>query len=235
MQPIKVLDLFCGAGGAAVGISQAADTVMIDGIDINPQPEYPFVFTQADIADVEVQLIQEYDFVWASPPCQRYSIASRHHRNRGREYPDLVGLTRELLDKAGVPYCMENVPGAPIRRDLMLCGEMFGINVIRHRNFELSGFTARQPEHIKHRGLVKDGYYCTVAGNGGNDNGHNYTRLRGRPFISKLETWQHAMGISWINNVQSLRESVPPVYSRYIFREFLYYMSGEEPPVTHGS
>jgi DNA (cytosine-5)-methyltransferase 1 len=103
----------------------------------------------------------------------------------------------------------------------MLCGEMFGLKVIRHRYFEAEGFEVAQPEHVKHRGMVKDGYYVTVAGNGGDYAGHNFCKLNDLPGATQLETWQYAMGIDWICNKNTLREAVPPAYSEYIFRQFL--------------
>lgn len=105
--------------------------------------------------------------------------------------------------------------GAPLRKDLLLCGEMFGLKVIRHRIFEIHDFKVIQPQHRKHQGKVKDGYYVTVAGHGGNDSKHNYCKLQDLEGKSKLEVWQHAMGIDWMNK-EEIREAVPPVYSEYI-------------------
>ncbi len=104
----------------------------------------------------------------------------------------------------------------------MLCGEMFGLHVIRHRYFEISGFKCDQPDHLPHRGMVKDGFYVTVAGHGGDYAGHNFCTLNtlgGK--TTQLETWQFAMGINWIHDKSRLREAVPPAYSKYIFEQFL--------------
>ena len=133
----------------------------------------------------------------------------------------LVEQTRELLLSAGAPFCIENVAGAPARHDLMLCGEMFGLKVLRHRYFEVEGFSVAQPDHIKHRGMVKDRYYVTVAGTGGNYRGHNFDKLNDLPGATQLQTWQYAMQIDWISNKKTLRECVPPAYSEYIFKQFL--------------
>ena len=221
---MMVLDLFCGGGGASVGMIQAGATVV--GVDICAQREHPgygnfLDFIQADALKLPLDFIQRFDFVWASPPCQAYSYAAHRWRNSGRTWPDLVDDTRKLLDSAGVPYCIENVAGAPIRHDLMLCGEMFRLRVLRHRYFEISGSEVVQPGHIKHRGMVKDGYYVTVAGNGGDYAGHNFCKLNDLPGATQLETWQFAMGIDWITNKKTLREAVPPAYSNYIFKQFL--------------
>ena len=220
---VKVLDLFCGGGGASVGMMRAGASVT--GVDINPQPEHPGYGNFLDLAQVDalglsVDYIRKYDFIWASPPCQAYSWASAGARNSGRDWPDLVSEIRDLLLAARVPFCIENVAGAPIRHDLMLCGDMFGLKVIRHRYFEICGFHAMQPEHWKHRGKVQDGYYVTVAGH----NCFGLQRFRDRnklPGATGLEICQYAMGINWIQNNKTLREAVPPAYSQYIFNQFL--------------
>lgn len=218
---MRVLDLYCGAGGAAVGMARAgADYIL--GLDIENQLEYPFWFQQVNINKLsDLDVFGDFDFIWASPPCQAYTYAAARWRNTGKTWPDLVGHTRKLLDASGSPYVIENTAGAPIRHDLMLCGEMFGLKVIRHRYFEIKGFNAAQPKHIKHRGMVKDGFYVTVAGNGGDYAGHNFCTLNDLPGATQLETWQYAMGIDWMQNKKSLREAVPPAYVAYIFSEFL--------------
>lgn len=220
---IKVLDLFCGGGGASVGMMNAGASVV--GVDIEPQPEHPgyynmLDFRHADALDLPLSFIKGFDFIWASPPCQAYSYAAARWRNSGKVWPDLVGPVREMLLESGVPFCIENTAGAPIRHDLMLCGEMFGLKVIRHRYFEFEGFHAVQPEHIKHRGMVKDRFYVTVAGNGGDYAGHNFCKLNDLPGATQLRTWQFAMQIDWISNKKTLREAVPPAYSEYIFSQF---------------
>ena len=217
---MKVIDLYCGGGGASMGMFEAgADTVL--GVDIAAQPEYPFWFLQADIQNLTLEFLSAADFIWASPPCQAYSYAAARWRNSGKTWPDMVSFTRELLLETGKPFVIENVAGAPIRKDLTLCGEMFDLKVIRHRKFEIHGFSVAQPEHIKHRGMVKDGYYVTVAGNGGDYAGHSFCKLNDLPGANQLETWQFAMGIPWISNKKTLREAVPPAYAKYIFSEFL--------------
>lgn len=220
---IRVLDLFCGGGGASVGMMRAGAQVV--GLDIEPQPEHPgygnfLDLIQGDALSLSVDFIRKFDFVWASPPCQAYSWASAGARNSGRDWPDLVSKVRDLLSLVGVPFCIENVAGSPIRHDLMLCGDMFGLKVIRHRYFEIHGFETLQPDHWKHRGKVQDGFYVTVAGHNcfGLQNFRNRNNL---PGANGLEVCQYAMGIGWIQNKKTLREVVPPAYSEYIMRQFI--------------
>lgn len=212
---MKALDLFCGAGGTATGLKQAGFKT-VTGVDIEAQPEYPFRALKENALNYSASFIREFDFVWASPPCQNYTWASGHARNKGKQYPDLVKQTRELLEKAGVPFVIENVPQAPIRKDLLLCGEMFGLRVIRHRAFEVSGFKVTQPKHPKHKPPIiiegkkkKKSWYMQVAGHGG------------QSYSFKLKDWQKAMGITHIQNKKMLCEAVPPAYSKYIGEQFI--------------
>lgn len=218
-----ILDLFCGGGGASVGMEQAGVSVI--GVDIEPQPEHPrygnfLDFIRADVLSLPIDFIRRFDFAWASPPCQAYSWASAGARNSGVEWPDLVDHTRRILKLAGIPYCIENVAGAPIRHDVMLCGDMFGLKVIRHRYFEIEGFDVVQPKHTKHRGKVADGYYVTVAGH--NCFGlQNFRSQNNLPGANGLQVCQYAMGIDWISDKKTLRQAVPPAYSKYIMEQFL--------------
>lgn len=134
----RLLDLFCGAGGAAMGYYRAGFEVV--GVDVNPQPNYPFEFVQADaieyMADVERG---QFDAIHASPPCQSYTSKPAtwgRERVHYLDHPDLLEPTRNWLEASGKPYVIENVPGAPLRGALMLCGTMFGLPLIKHRIFE---------------------------------------------------------------------------------------------------
>src|SRR4030042_7140687 len=102
-EELNVLDLFCGAGGSAIGINQVGN-VKITGIDIQEQPDYPFTFIKKDIRELDKDFLKKFNFIWASPPCQKYTYASKKARNKGKEYPDLIVFTRELLENSGVPY-----------------------------------------------------------------------------------------------------------------------------------
>ena len=135
MKP-RLLDLFCGAGGAGMGYHRAGFDVV--GVDLNPQPRYPFEFHQADALDYAREHGREFDAIHASPPCQAYSLASRQWRIRGRKYPVLIAKTRELLNAMAKPFVIENVPGAPLINPTVLYGTMFGLMTMRPRLFETS-------------------------------------------------------------------------------------------------
>jgi DNA (cytosine-5)-methyltransferase 1 len=130
-----LLDLFSGAGGAAMGYARAGFHVF--GVDKDPQPHYPFEFHRGDaIHALYVVLAGDFepDVIHASPPCQAYSDLQKQNK---RDYPALIEEVRELLEDTGLPYVIENVDGAPLRDPVTLCGTMFpGLRVIRHRLFE---------------------------------------------------------------------------------------------------
>lgn len=203
----RLLDLFCGAGGAGFGYHQAGFEVV--GVDLRPMPNYPFEFHQADALDYLAGHGMSFDAIHASPPCQA-STALTKGTNRGRQYPQLIPATRALLAYYQVPTVIENVQGSDLRRDLTLCGEMFGLNVIRHRYFEISGVDIPQPEHRPHRGRVAgyrhgewfDGPYFAVYGDGG-----------GKGTVAQ---WQQAMGIHWTAVRKEIAEAIPPAYAEYI-------------------
>ena len=184
------------------------------GVDIAPQPDYPFEFHQGDALDFLAEHGQEFDARHASPPCQA-SCALTKGTNNGRKYLNLIPATREGLAVFDGPSIIENVQGADIRRDLTLCGEMFDLGVIRHRYFELSGFTAAQPKHRKHRGRVAgyrhgqwyEGPYVAVYGDGGGK--------------GSVPEWQAAMGIDWTDNRKSIAEAIPPAYTEHIGRQLI--------------
>ncbi len=199
-----VADLFCKAGGAAMGLHRAGFKVV--GFDIEPQPNYPFEFHQADALTVD---LSGFDAVWASPTCQRYSFATRFHTGVAEKHPDLIEPARSLLLEAGLPYVIENVPGAPIRHDLLLCGEMFGLRLHRHRYFEAS-IPFQGIQHQKHR-LKGARHNCHIE--------QGFTRLVAGHY-SNFPDACDAMGIDWMAR-QELTQAVPPAYSEYIGRELL--------------
>ena len=215
----KLLDLYCGAGGAGMGYIQAGFDVT--GIDINPQPDYPGTFIQGDALAYLAAHGHEYDAVHGSPPCQA-SCTLTKGTNKGNEYLNLIPATRALFALLDVPTVIENVQGSDLRRDYTLCGEMFGLGVIRHRYFEVSRFTPMPPEHKKHRGRVAgyrhgewfDGPYFAVYGDGG-----------GKGTVAQ---WQQAMGIDWTGNRKSIAEAIPPAYTRYIGGQIMQYIESQQ-------
>lgn len=219
MSKPRLLDLFCGAGGAAMGYHRAGFEVV--GVDINPQPHYPFEFVQADAIDYLGHLLDkaivlhqddelwDYSAIHASPPCQAYSWAAKRW---DVERADLVAPTRELLRGSGLPWVMENVTGAPMERDhtLTLCGTQFGLEVIRHRLFESNMLFLGPGTKCRHNGSVKAGDYITVAGHGGdNAKGHGGRAAK-----------QAAMGIDWMTDAE-LNEAIPPAYTEWIARQLI--------------
>ena len=189
MRKLRLLDLFCGAGGAAMGYSRAGFEVV--GVDIKPQPHYPFEFHQADALTYP---LEGFDAYHASPPCQGYSIMRNLPWNKEREYPLLIDPTREILKGTGKPYVIENVAGAHLDAGY-LCGMMFGLGFYNHRLFETSFFWM-QPGHPKHTIVFKKG---NLFGNNG-----------GRRTIVS-----NKFGIDWMNREEK-SNAIPPAYTEYI-------------------
>lgn len=209
----RMLDLFCGAGGAAVGYHRAGWDV--EGVDNEPKPNYPFTFHQGDALDFVAERWREFDAIHASPPCPGYTALKAVH---GNAHPLLIPETRRLLKATGLPTVMENVQGSPVRRDMVLCGEMFGLGVIRHRYFELGGWSGSAPVHRPHRGRVRgwrhgtyyDGPYLAVHGEGG-----------GKGSVAE---WQAAMGIDWTSVRSEIADAIPPAYTEHIGAQLLDYL-----------
>jgi len=215
------LDLFCGAGGASKGLLNAGFR-QVTGVDIEKQPEYcSKFFWQENVFDfLNYTDLDCFKFIWASPPCQAYSVGTIGYRNKGKKYIDLIGKTRKLLLKTGKPFVIENVPGSPLRKDLLLCGEMFGLPIIRHRWFEIHGFKCEQPKHEKHKRKVTEGtaVACWTGGRPGCF-GDKEKRAKLKP--ATLKQIQKAMKIDWIADKTTLCQCVPPAYAEYIGRQFL--------------
>lgn len=194
---MKLLDLFCGAGGASVGYRRSGG-FEITGVDISEQPNYPYEFIKADALEFD---LSGYDVIHASPPCQNYCWSTTKARNQGKTYPNLIEPTRNHLIASGKPYVIENVVGAPLRNPTYLEGSMFGLGVIRRRLFETNWWLP-QPPYISRKGSVKDRTYCTVAGNGGNGS-------------NRIEDWKKAMMIYWMTGAE-IKQAIPPAYTQYI-------------------
>lgn len=197
---MRLLDLFCGAGGASVGYARAGFEVV--GVDHMAQPDYPFEFFQADAMTFP---LEGFDAIHASPPCPRYSLVSGF-QGVASQHPDLVDDCRARLLASGRPYVIENVPGSPLRKDLTLCGESFGLRVFRHRVFEVEGFMALAHPHRPHvlRGAKTNcekgpGVARWITGN-----------------YADHEDACEAMGIDWMTSRKALANAIPPAYTEYI-------------------
>jgi len=201
---LRALDLFCGAGGATRGLQRAG--FHVTGVDIVRSPRYcGDAFIQADALDAD---LDGYDFIWASPVCKRYCLFARNLGTFDR-HPDQVGAVRELLSASDAHWVIENVPGAPLRADLILCGTMFGLKLLRHRLFECS-FPVFAPATCAHRGDE-----IPVYGNG-TPKWHRERLGRGVSIAEK----RAAMGIDWMNR-NELSQAIPPAYSEWIARQWL--------------
>lgn len=196
--PVKrVLDLYCGAGGAGAGYARAGFEVV--GVDIDPQPHYPFTFVRGDAIEYLSAHGQEFDLLHASPPCQRYSAIQHITRNR-HVWPDLVGPTRNALVLVGRPFVIENVVGAPVRVDLLLCGSMFGLGMIRHRIFEANWPMPLLTPTCHHENMY--------------DPWH-------REGVDQRVQMSTAMGIDWFMTRDEVREAIPPAFTEYIGKAFM--------------
>lgn len=181
-----------------MGLHRAWPDALIIGVDVEPQPHYPFTFVQADALHPPFDLA-EFDFIWASPPCQAYSMMQHMHKNR-EAHPDLIDPTRKMLDASGRPYVIENVEGAPLKAHLMLCGTMFGLKVSRHRYFESNAMPFALLPPCDHRELY--------------DRFHGGEMARG-----EREKHSAANGIDWFMTREEVRNAIPPAYSEYIARQ----------------
>lgn len=198
----RALDLYCGAGGASMGLINAGYEV--HGVDKHPQPRYSGKsFRLLNVLEMELTELQSYDLIWASPPCQAHSTISWQH---GYFHENFIPTTREMLIASGVPFVIENVPNAPLRLDTLLCGKMFGLRLIRHRIFEIS-FSVPQLPHPIH-----DDDYITVTGHPGGS-----SKRDGGKHFGNTAQWKEAMGIDWMVG-RELAQAIPPVYSEYIAR-----------------
>jgi DNA (cytosine-5)-methyltransferase 1 len=218
MSKLRALDLFCCAGGVTKGLQNAGFHVV--GVDIKPQPRYcGDEFYQADALKPPVDP-RDFDFVWASPPCQGHT--SLKHMWNAKKHVDLIPETRALLKSKASVWCMENVPGAPLKNGLSLCGTMFELGagdaeLRRHRNFELSWHLPLFGLPVcRHRRKPR---VIGVYGGHGRDrrrtvNTHDYS----------TEMRREAMGIDWMTGAE-LSQAIPPSYAEYIGRAAIAHIN----------
>lgn len=174
------------------------------GVDLRPQPEYPGKTVTADVLALDPEWVATFDLVWGSPPCQFASSTRNLYDPQGvLPLPDLVGPTRDLLEAAGRPYVIENVPGAGLRADVLLCGRMFRLGVVRHREFELGGWAALQPAHHERCRGRED--TVTVAGGGASRRG----------FVS-VAAARAAIGAPHLRTRWAIDQAVPPAYAAWL-------------------
>ncbi len=199
---MRLLDLFCGAGGAAVGYHRVGLEVV--GVDIVPQRHYPFEFHQADAFEYLAEHGREFDAIHASPPCQIYTKAAKQWRLGGKKYPDLISQTRVALSRTGRPYIIENVPGAPLINPVILNGPLFGLLVHRVRLFECSFgipliLLPRYGRPVKMgRPIVRSTDIIQPVGH-----------------FSGVEHARQVMDIDWMSG-HELAQAIPPAYTEFI-------------------
>jgi DNA (cytosine-5)-methyltransferase 1 len=213
---MRLLDLFCKAGGASEGYARAGFEIV--GVDIEPQPHYPFEFVQADALAVlrcESWRVDPhfFDAIHASPPCQRYSLATPHERRH--LHPDLLGPTRAALERVGVPWVIENVPGAPLRPDLSICGCQVGLALRRRRLFETSWHAFSFMPPCNHEG----GPVVSVVGHGT----PSWVRAQ-LGYNPTIQQYRDAMGIDWMNR-NELSEAIPPAYTEFVGAQILEHLA----------
>jgi DNA (cytosine-5)-methyltransferase 1 len=203
-----------------MGYHQAGFEVV--GVDIEPQPNYPFEHHVADAIEYVKAHGHEFDAIHASPPCQAHTTLTKGnvHRGIGLDHIDLIPATREALEAVGRPYVIENVTSAPLRADVELCGLMFGLKVFRHRLFELGGWGMLQPHHPTHvghrvagwrHGVRYEGDMFAVYGDGGGK--------------GTVPEWQRAMGIDWTTERGEIAEAIPPAYTRHIGAQLMNHLT----------
>lgn len=189
------------------------------GVDIDPQPNYPFEFVQHDALTLDWDWIMSFDVVHASPPCQSYSDLAKRNKN-GDKWPQLIEPVRELLQATGKPWIIENVEGAPLRQPVVLCGTMFpGLRVIRHRLFE-SNVELETPAHPVPHPLVfthdkRKSHYGKL------DQDIAYVQVTGGGNCTMKNAREAMGGIDWMRTKVELNESIPPAYTEYLGRQLL--------------
>lgn len=202
----RLLDLFCGAGGAAMGYHRAGFEKIV-GVDNKPQPHYPFEFILTDALEYVAEHGHEFDAIHASPPCQRYSRATAWRGDR-TSHPDLIGPTQELLKISGKPYVIENVQEARhlLSAPFMLCGTMSlaGLNIQSHRYFEVNfPIVFYGPAFCQHSIL-------------------NVSRDHGKKYPES--TFRDALDCHWMT-VHEAREAIPPAYTEFIGKQLLAFLA----------
>lgn len=210
-----LLDTYCKAGGSTKGYQRAGFYVV--GVDTEPQPHYcGDEFFQSDAITFISKYGRDFDLIGASPPCQAYSVTKAMHDNK---HPDLVAATREALQATNKPYAIENVPGAPLKNYVMLCGTMFGLRVIRHRLFECNPQILMSPFSCCHWGRATGSgssrHKKARSGTVSLSDGFVFVTVCGNDYLG--DEGRMAMGIDWTTKAE-LSQAVPPAYTEWIGR-----------------
>lgn len=209
----RLLDLFCGAGGAAMGYYRAGFDVV--GVDIKPQPHYPFAFCQGDALEYCAAHGHEYDAIHASPPCQAYTgirAITIARYGRAPDHPDLVSVTRAVLETTGVVWVIENVQNSPLKTQVILCGAALGlVHLARHRHFECNVLLANPPR-CAHR---SNQYTIAVYGERPDGRRVSYRQHRLCRVARNLAEACEVMGIDWMT-WSEITQAIPPAYTAWI-------------------
>lgn len=216
---MKLLDLFCGAGGAATGYYRAGFTEIV-GVDICPQKRYPFEFVLGDALEYVREHGHEFDAIHASPPCQDHTSL---RFITGKRYPTYIELTRALLTQSKKVFAIENVERAPLVNPILLCGTMFGLRVIRHRLFETNPPIYFLPHSCNHWGKVSGNHRWSDRKLVRADlKNFDFLTITGNDYIA--EDGRRAMGIEWMTK-KELSQAIPPAYTEFIGRQLLGALS----------
>lgn len=220
---MRILDLFCNAGGAGMGYARAGFDVV--GVDLEPQKNYPFAFIQHDALTLDPRFLAAFDAIHASPPCQGYT--PMRHAPGAKGAPRLIGTTRAMLERAGLPWIIENVEDArpEMREPLTLCGSMFGLGaqgcrLQRHRLFE-SNIAISAPKPCQHDERPVIGVY----------GGHARRRAASAGGRGTRDVWEgghraamsEAMGMTWATCAE-MSEAIPPAYTEHLGRQLIAHI-----------
>jgi DNA (cytosine-5)-methyltransferase 1 len=214
---MRLLDLFCGAGGASTGYHMAGFEVV--GVDNRPQPHYPFEFVLGDALEFVAEHGREFDVVHASPPCQKYTMWQTVNVKRWGsvpQHPDLIAPTRAALIQTGKPYVIENVQNSPLLTQIILCGVSLGLpHLARHRHFE-SSVLLMAPACSHYSADYTIGVY------GQRPDGHRVSNKQWRmsKTASSIKEAQIVMGIDWMD-WDEIREAIPPAYTKWIGEQLM--------------
>jgi len=217
---LVLLDLFCGAGCAGEGYRRAGFDIV--GVDINPQPNNPHTFIQGDALEYLRAHGHEYDVIHASPPCQTFTVYRNCRPGHKPKWPDMIEPTRQALVASGKHWVMENVPGAPLKDPVQLCGTSFGIRVRRHRLFEASFLIDPVPcDHKRFTARI-------FPGSTNRPNGRTVCNVG--EYRVPLAVQKEHMQVDWNLTLSELSLGIPPAYTEYVGREFLKQNSSCETP-----